>query len=88
VHHFLREFGQRTNRRIKPIPDETMDGLKKYPWPGNIRELQNLIERAVLLSPGSVLRVPLQCVYTRTVPRQDREKIQTLAGRGRLFRGR
>ena len=61
------------------IPDETMDALKKYSWPGNIRELQNLIERAVLLSSGSVLQVPLQHLNARTTSRQARSKIRTLA---------
>ena len=46
------------NKRIDEIPSETMDALVRYPWPGNVRELQNFIERAVILSPRSVLRAP------------------------------
>jgi formate hydrogenlyase transcriptional activator len=46
------------NKRIDAIPPETMDALLRYPWPGNIRELQNFIERAVILSPQSTLRAP------------------------------
>jgi formate hydrogenlyase transcriptional activator len=46
------------NKRIDVIPADTMDALARYPWPGNIRELQNFIERAVILSPQSVLRAP------------------------------
>jgi formate hydrogenlyase transcriptional activator len=46
------------NKRIDEIPAETMDRLVRYPWPGNVRELQNFIERAVILSPHSVLRAP------------------------------
>jgi formate hydrogenlyase transcriptional activator len=46
-------------RRIETIPAEAMDALVHYPWPGNIRELQNLIERAVILSPGPTLHVAL-----------------------------
>jgi formate hydrogenlyase transcriptional activator len=46
------------NKRIDEIPSETMDRLVRYPWPGNVRELQNFIERAVILSPLSVLRAP------------------------------
>jgi formate hydrogenlyase transcriptional activator len=46
------------NRRIDNIPSETMDALLRYRWPGNVRELQNFIERAVILSPHSVLRAP------------------------------
>jgi formate hydrogenlyase transcriptional activator len=47
------------NRAIETIPSETLDLLVRYSWPGNIRELENLIERAVIVSPGPVLRVPL-----------------------------
>ena len=46
------------NKRIDEIPSETMDALVRYRWPGNVRELQNFIERAVILSPHSVLRAP------------------------------
>ena len=45
-------------RRIETIPTAVMDALVRYPWPGNIRELQNVIERAVILSPGPSLQVP------------------------------
>ncbi len=47
------------NKRIEKIPSETMDALMRYRWPGNVRELQNFIERAVILSPHSVLRAPI-----------------------------
>ena len=47
-----------------PLPKEAMDALSRYAWPGNIRELQNLMERAVLLSTGSSLRVPLGEIVT------------------------
>ena len=47
------------NKRIDEIPSETMDALVRYRWPGNVRELQNFIERAVILSPHSVLRAPI-----------------------------
>src|SRR5579863_4782071 len=46
------------NKRIDEIPSETMDAMVRYRWPGNVRELQNFIERAVILSPRSVLRAP------------------------------
>jgi formate hydrogenlyase transcriptional activator len=51
-------------RKIESIPKETMDALSHYTWPGNIRELQNLMERAVLLSTGPSLRVPLAEILT------------------------
>ena len=58
VRHFTALYSQRMNKRIDIIPPETMDALLRYPWPGNVRELQNFIERAVILSPQSVLRAP------------------------------
>ena len=59
VEHFVDLFSRRTGRQIDIIPQETMDALGSYPWPGNIRELQNLIERAVILSEDGVLPNPL-----------------------------
>jgi formate hydrogenlyase transcriptional activator len=59
VQHFTALYAQRMNKRIDIIPPETIDALVRYPWPGNIRELQNFIERAVILSPQSVLRAPV-----------------------------
>jgi formate hydrogenlyase transcriptional activator len=58
VRHFTALYAQRMNKQVNVIPSETMDGLLRYEWPGNIRELQNFIERAVILSPGSILRAP------------------------------
>jgi formate hydrogenlyase transcriptional activator len=59
VEHFVRKYTTRLNKEIDTIPDEVMDVLKLHDWPGNIRELQNVIERAVVLSPGPVLRPTL-----------------------------
>jgi formate hydrogenlyase transcriptional activator len=59
VNFFAQKFSQQMKKPIKTIPTETMTQLTAYSWPGNIRELQNLIERAVILSRGSVLEVPL-----------------------------
>jgi formate hydrogenlyase transcriptional activator len=59
VHFFAQKFSQQMKKQIKTIPRETITQLTSYSWPGNIRELQNLIERAVILSRGSVLEVPL-----------------------------
>jgi formate hydrogenlyase transcriptional activator len=58
VRHFTALYAQRMNKRIDVIPADAMDALARYPWPGNIRELQNFIERAVILSPQSTLRAP------------------------------
>src|SRR6476659_1492158 len=59
VRHFVQQFARRMKRNIDTIPAETMDALIHYHWPGNIRELQNLVERAIILSSGPVLKVPL-----------------------------
>jgi len=59
VRHFMQLYARRMNKRIEEIPSETMDALIRYRWPGNVRELQNFIERAVILSPHTVLRAPI-----------------------------
>ena len=59
VRHFANKYAQRMGKHIVSIPRTTMDALSRHTWPGNIRELQNLMERAVLLSSGPQLRVPL-----------------------------
>jgi formate hydrogenlyase transcriptional activator len=59
VRYFVEKHARRMNRKVETIPAETLEQLVHYPWPGNIRELENLIERAVIVSPGPVLRVPL-----------------------------
>ena len=64
VRHFANQYARRMGKKIESIPNETMNALSRYAWPGNIRELQNLMERAVLLSTGSSLRVPLGEIFT------------------------
>jgi formate hydrogenlyase transcriptional activator len=59
VRHYVDKYTRQMNRRIDTIPSQVMEALANYPWPGNVRELQNFIERAVILSPGTVLRPPL-----------------------------
>jgi DNA-binding NtrC family response regulator len=59
VRHFVDVYAQRMDKRIETIPDEVMERLCRHRWPGNIRELQNFIERAVILSTGPRLRPPL-----------------------------
>jgi formate hydrogenlyase transcriptional activator len=70
VRHFAQQFSRRMNRSIETIPSETMNMLVRYDWPGNIRELQNVIERAVIVSTGPVLKVALDDLRTR-VPSAD-----------------
>ncbi len=57
VRHFVQQFSRQLSKTIDAIPAETMNALVRYPWPGNIRELQNVIERAVILTTGPVLTV-------------------------------
>ena len=65
VRHFAQQFSRRMNKTIETIPSETMAELTEYEWPGNIRELQNLIERAVILSSGPTLDIPANALPKR-----------------------
>jgi formate hydrogenlyase transcriptional activator len=58
VWHFIRMFGGRMNKEINAISEEAVEIIRSHSWPGNIRELQNFVERAVIMSPGPVLRPP------------------------------
>jgi formate hydrogenlyase transcriptional activator len=78
VRHFVEHFARRMGRTIETIPSETIETLTRYPWPGNIRELQNLIERAVILSPGPALQVPLRDLNTRAISAQGGGRHETL----------
>jgi formate hydrogenlyase transcriptional activator len=59
VRHFVKKLSRRMDKRINTIPSQTMEALVKWHWPGNIRELENLIERSVILTEGPVLKTPL-----------------------------
>jgi formate hydrogenlyase transcriptional activator len=67
VRHFVQQFARSMHKTIDTIASDTMQGLMRYAWPGNIRELQNVIERAVILSPGPVLQVPLTDLTSRVI---------------------
>jgi formate hydrogenlyase transcriptional activator len=60
VRHFVDKFARRMKRNLDTIPARAMEVLSTYSWPGNVRESQNFIERAVILSPGNSLRAPLE----------------------------
>ena len=60
VNYFVSRLSRKMQKRIESIPKEAIEALTNAPWPGNIRELENFIERAVILTPGSELRVPLK----------------------------
>ena len=74
---FVAKFAARLNKPIDLIPDDVMAVLQAHDWPGNIRELQNFIERAVLFSPGPVLRLALG--LTQTVTQRSESASRTLA---------
>ncbi|MGA8743479.1 MAG: sigma 54-interacting transcriptional regulator [Terracidiphilus sp.] len=65
VRHFVSSHSRRMGKSIETIPDETMRALYRWPWPGNIRELENFLERAVILTRGTVLYVPLAELETK-----------------------
>jgi formate hydrogenlyase transcriptional activator len=69
VQHFILVYSRRMNKRIDEIPSETMEALIRYRWPGNVRELQNFIERAVILSPHTVLRAPVSELEPFSAPK-------------------
>jgi formate hydrogenlyase transcriptional activator len=71
VRYFVQRFSRQMNRTIDTVPPETMEALVRYCWPGNIRELENVVERAVILSPGPILRVALQDLSSRVLPGND-----------------
>jgi formate hydrogenlyase transcriptional activator len=65
VHHFVQTYGGRHHKAIVRVPDEVMTVLIDYDWPGNIRELQNFIERSVILTRGAELRAPVAELLNR-----------------------
>jgi formate hydrogenlyase transcriptional activator len=78
VRHFVQHYARRMNRTIDTIPSETMEALIRHTWPGNIRELQNLIEHSVILSLGPALQVPLASLHCNNTPSQNGAKRRTL----------
>ena len=98
VHHYVDNYAQRMNKRIETISEEAMAALCRHSWPGNIRELQNFIERAVILTPGSILQIqvsdlerstPITSTTANTLEDMEREHIlQTLRETGGIVGGR
>jgi formate hydrogenlyase transcriptional activator len=78
VRHFVQHFTRRLKKNVDSIPPATMTALCEYHWPGNIRELQNVIERAVIVSTGSVLNVSTANLKPRNHPPSGHEKIGEL----------
>ena len=69
--HFIKEFNEQFNKSIKRIDNETKDFLVKYPWSGNVREIRNAMERAVLLANDTILRLNDLSTLVNAVPPKD-----------------
>jgi|ERR1700722_7229148 formate hydrogenlyase transcriptional activator len=78
VRHFVRKFARRMNKEVSHIPEEVISVLQCHDWPGNIRELQNVLERAIILCSGPVLQLP-HSELKRMVPDKTPTSLRTLA---------
>jgi formate hydrogenlyase transcriptional activator len=81
VRHFAEEFSRRMGRRVEVISSPAMNALREYQWPGNIRELQNVIERSVILSSGPSLNVPVAELHPRAMPMPANEAVPSKSTR-------
>src|SRR3984885_4302827 len=77
IEHFVKSFAKRQGKSIDRIPEPAMQRLKRHNWPGNIRELQNIIERAVIMSTGSILDVRAIDLQTTELMTQNAESSTT-----------
>ncbi len=84
VSYFTQKYAQRIGRQIDSIPSAAMQALMRYDWPGNIRELQNVIERSVILSPGRVLQLAMP--EAGLAPRNAATPLSEAAERERILR--
>jgi PAS domain S-box-containing protein len=78
VQSFVHEFGRSMKKSIESIPRSTLEALQQYHWPGNIRELRNVIERAMILSKGDVLHAEVPHQTKTSTPAAAPSAIQTL----------
>ena len=81
VRYFVREFATRMRKPIETIPAESMEALVQYSWPGNVRELRNVLERSIIVTTGTRLRIPkealnesAQLAELAVVPMADAER--------------
>lgn len=92
---FVQEFSEKMGKKIKMIPEKTMEQLQNYPWPGNVRELRNVIERAMILTKGTSLHVDMpksiDSIHQRSMGLEEFEKnhiIDILSKTGWKVRGK
>jgi formate hydrogenlyase transcriptional activator len=85
---FAQKFSQRRKKRIESIPTAVLEALLSYRWPGNVREIENIIERAVILTKGPELEINLNDLKSPVEPETDSSNISTLeaAERGHIHR--
>ncbi len=85
IRYFTQKHAKRMNRPIESIPSAAIEALTNYDWPGNIRELQNVIERSVILSPGGVLQIAIPEI-TKAAPPARASRLDESAERERILR--
>ena len=78
IEYFVSRYAQRMKKKIKEIPTRAIEAMTAWTWPGNIRELQNFIERAVILTKGECLEVPLEELRSAHTGRAASERDRTL----------
>jgi formate hydrogenlyase transcriptional activator len=77
VHYFTQKYARRMEKQIESIPSNALKRLGSWPWPGNIRELENFVERAVILTRGKSLEIPLTEIKTsRFVPARKKQSAE------------
>jgi formate hydrogenlyase transcriptional activator len=75
--HFIKKYGSRLGKKIENVPQQLIEKLRAYHFPGNVRELENIIERAVILSTGNTLQLDISFISARQ-PAPGREELQSL----------
>jgi formate hydrogenlyase transcriptional activator len=85
VRYFTQKYAKRMNRPIESIPSAAIEALTNYDWPGNIRELQNVIERSVILSPGRVLQIAIPEITKSPAPAHGSARLEEAAERERII---
>ena len=85
IRYFTQKHAKRMNRPIESIPSAAIEFLTDYEWPGNIRKLQNLVERSVILSPGRILQIALPETAKTSPPFPGTPRLEESAERARIL---